>query len=741
MFTRTPAPPAHGHDRDDDPAFADALARLAGARHHDPFAFLGPHPAPGGELVLRVYAPRATAVTVAGTAIVLQRHRDTDLFLWRGPATALPAHYALRHEYADRPPTVRVDPYGFGPQLDARDLREFSQGHHSQAWRFLGAHVTEVAGITGTRFAVWAPNAERVSVVLDDNDWDGRCLPCRVRGSSGVWELFVPGVGPGTVYKYEIRNRDDGRVLLKADPFARAAELRPRTASVVPPAPRHAWGDAAWLRERADRDWQRSPLAVYEVHLGSWRRRPDGSVAGYRETADALVPYAARLGFTHLELMPVTEYPLDESWGYQPTGYFAPTSRYGPADDLRYLIDLAHRHGLGVLLDWVPGHFPRDDHGLGQFDGTALFEYADPRLGSHPDWGTLVFNYGRNEVRSFLLSSARYWLEEFHLDGLRVDAVASMLYLDYSRRPGEWLPNVHGGNENLDASAFLRELNVLLHRELPGTLVIAEESTAWPGVSRPVHHGGLGFSMKWNMGWMHDTLAYFRLDPVHRRFHHEWLTFGPVYAFSENFVLPLSHDEVVHLKGSLLGRMPGDDWQRFANLRLLFAWQWTFPGKKLLFMGGELGQPWEWDHHGSLPWQLADEPRHGGLQRLVADLNALYRGYPALHARDFSGDGFRWLRWDDADNSVFSWLRRDGDRAVAVVLNATPVPRPRYRIGLPHGGYWREAFNSDSRHYGGSDLGNGGGVDAEPVPWMDQPWSAEVLVPPLAGIVLAPAAH
>jgi 1,4-alpha-glucan branching enzyme len=666
------------------------------------------------------------------------RHGDSDLFLWHGERTGLPAHYTVHIRYGRGTLEERVDPYSFGPLLDPGVLQAFGAGGHSTAHRFLGAHAMVVDGVAGTRFAVWAPDAERVSVVMDQNQWDGRCLPARVRGATGVWELFVPGVGAGTLYKFEIRNRHDGSISLKADPFGRAQELRPRTASIVPAPPDYAWGDDAWLRARARWEWWHAPVSIYEVHLGSWRRRADGSVASYRDCAHQLVEYATALGFTHVELMPITEYPLDESWGYQPTGYFAPTGRHGSADDLRYLIDCCHRAGIGVLLDWVPGHFPRDAHGLARFDGSALYEYADPRQGSHPDWGTLVFNYGRHEVCSFLLSSARYWLEEFHFDGLRVDAVASMLYLDYSRRPGEWLPNQHGGNENLDAIAFLQALNRMTHQEFPGSLTIAEESTAWPGVSRPVHHGGLGFSMKWNMGWMHDTLEYFRRDPVYRRHHHNLLTFGPVYAFTENFVLPLSHDEVVHLKGSLLGRMPGDDWQRFANLRLLLAWQWAYPGKKLLFMGGELAQPGEWNHREELPWALLGDPRHGGVQRLVGDLNRLYQTLTPLHRHDFSGDGFSWLRWDDADNSLLAWLRRAGEEAVVVVANCTPVPRPGYRIGVPGPGRWREVLNTDSRFYGGSDLGNPLPLPAEPVPWMGQPWSVVVAAPPLALVILAP---
>jgi 1,4-alpha-glucan branching enzyme len=557
----------------------------------------------------------------------------------------------------------------------------------------------------------------------------------RVRGASGVWELFIPGLREA-LYKYEIRNRHSGALRLKTDPFAREYEVRPATASRFREAVPFHWQDGAWLDRRRSRDWLHEPLSIYEVHFGSWRRNPDGSSLSYRQAAEQLVPYVLEQGFTHVEFMPLTEYPFDESWGYQAVGYFAPTSRYGGPNDLRHLIDACHRAGLGVILDWVPGHFPRDGHGLADFDGSPLFEYGDPRKGSQPDWGTLVFNFDRQEVRSFLLSSARFWLEEFHVDGLRVDAVASMLYLDYSRKPGEWAPNIHGGNENLEAVQFLRELNTMTHRDFPGTMTIAEESTAWPGVSRPVETGGLGFSMKWNMGWMHDTLKYLAMDPVHRKYHHDLLTFGPLYAFSENFVLPLSHDEVVHLKGSLLAKMPGDDWQRFANLRVAYLFQWTYPGRKLLFMGGELAQPWEWNHREGLAWQLLEDPRHGGMQRLVRDLNGLHAAIPALHRLDFDGRGFQWLSWDDADNSTLSFVRRADDDVAVVVLNFTPVPRPGYRLGVPKPGAWHETLNSDSRFYGGSDLGNAGVLQAEPVPCMHQPWSVVVTLPPLAGVVL-----
>jgi 1,4-alpha-glucan branching enzyme len=716
---------------------ADGIGRILEGRHHDPFAVLGRHPLGDGRAVVRVYSPATLAVSLPEAGLELPRREGTDLFEYVGPVANLPPRYQVRCERDDGRVEEGPDPYCFAPLLDEGDIAAFNAGEHWHAWWILGAHPQRVDGVAGVRFAVWAPEAERVSVVGPFNRWDGRCHPLRCRGGSGVWELFLPGIGPGELYKFEIRHRGSGRLLLKSDPYARAAELRPATASVVAAASGYRWQDAAWLAARADGRWLGAPLSIYEVHLGSWRRGADGAVLGYRESADALAEYVSTLGFTHVELLPITEYPLDDSWGYQPSGYFAPTRRYGEADDLRYLVDRLHQAGIGVLLDWVPGHFPRDAHGLATFDGSALYEYADPRKGEHADWGTLVFNYDRNEVRSFLLSSAIYWLKEFHFDGLRVDAVASMLYLDYSRPDGAWAPNVHGGRENLEAVAFLRRLNELTHAECPGTITVAEESTAWPAVSRPVSHGGLGFSMKWNMGWMHDTLDYLAHDPVHRRFHHQRITFGPVYAFSENFVLPLSHDEVVHGKRSLLGRMPGDDWQRFANLRLLYTFQWTFPGKKLLFMGSEFAQPEEWSFRGQLPWELLGDPRHGGLHRLVGDLNRLYRAHAALHAHDFEAQGFAWLRWDDADHSIITYVRRADAAEVIVALNCTPVPRPGYRLGVPRPGEYREVLNSDSRYYGGSDLGNPLPLATEPVAAMGQAQSLVITLPPLAGLVFA----
>ena len=609
----------------------------------------------------------------------------------------------------------------------------FNEGRNYQTYRLLGAHRSDA----GTVFRVWAPNASQVSVVGDFNGWRGGVDALHSLGSSGVWEATVAAAVPGCLYRFEIVNRETGERLIKSDPYGRGYELRPGSAAYVTTPSQHVWNDAAWLARRAEWDWQHAPVNIYELHPGSWMRHPDGRPYLWRELAERLIPYAVGLGYTHLELMPVTEHPLDESWGYQTTGYFAPTSRYGSPDDLRFFVDACHQAGLGVILDWVPGHFPQDEWALARYDGTALYEHEDPRLGLHADWGTHIFNYGRHEVRSFLFSSAYWWLAEFHFDGLRVDAVASMLYLDYSRKAGEWLPNMFGGRENLDAIEFLKALNTMVHAEFPGALTIAEESTAWPMVSRPTYVGGLGFSMKWNMGWMNDSLRYFHRDPVHRRWHHDELTFGQIYAYTENFVLPFSHDEVVHGKGSLLGKMPGDTWQRFANLRLLFAWQTFTPGKKLTFMGCEFGQPREWSQAWELDWYLLGDPNHSGLVRLAGDLNRLYRDTPALHEQDFSSLGFEWINCHDSEHSVLSWLRwgRDGS-FVVVAVNFTPVPLYAYRLGVPQAGRYVEILNSDSAYYGGGNIGNGAGLDACVGEWMNRPANLEITIPPLAAVVL-----
>lgn len=710
-------------------------ARLIEARHHDPYALLGPHRNDGG-WVIRVFRPQASAVELdtPERPSEFRRVDPAGLFEWRG--AVLPAHpYRL---WVDEGGCKRLvhDPYAFPIAPSADDLYLFAQGRLLEAYRLLGAHRHAQDGVTGIRFAVWAPNAERVSVVGDFNGWDGRMHPMRVHDGSGVWMVFIPDLEPGLLYKFELRNRDTGAVFVKTDPYARLTEMRPGTASVVEPDSRHEWADADWMERRARLDWLHAPCSIYEVHLGSWRRR-DGRFLGYRDLADTLVPYVRDMGYTHVELLPISEHPLDESWGYQATGYFAPTSRFGGPDDLRALIDAFHAAGIGVILDWVPAHFPRDQFALAHFDGTALYEHADPRLGLHRDWGTHIFNFGRNEVVSFLLSSAHYWLDRFHFDGLRVDAVASMLYLDYSRAAGEWLPNRYGGRENIEAIEFLRALNVMVHERFPGALTFAEESTAWPMVSRPVHLGGLGFSMKWNMGWMNDTLRYIHHDPIHRRFHHGELTFGQLYAYTENFVLPFSHDEVVHGKGSLLGKMPGDGWQQFANLRLLMAYQATTPGKKLNFMGNEFGQGREWSEARELDWELLQYPLQSGMQALCRDLNRLHRNVAALHELDFEFEGFRWVDCHDSDQSVLSYLRYAKDRShVVVVLNFTPVVRRGYRIGVPEVGGYVEILNTDSSFFGGSNVGNGAGLDARAEPWMGLPASVELTLPPLACVVL-----
>jgi 1,4-alpha-glucan branching enzyme len=729
-------PNSHGRTTHTDVRDPD-VERLLSGRLHEPHRVLGLHSLSPTDAIVRVLLPNAKRVLLVSPEAELERVPDTALFEWVGPRRAIAAPYRVRWQGFDDAWHEHYDPYSFLPQIEAFDLARFAHGDHVHAHRFLGAHELTIAGVRGIRFAVWAPNAERVSVVGTFNHWDGRHHPMSVRGDSGIWELFIPELRGGELYKYEVLGRETRELRLKTDPFGALFEYRPATASVTTQKTEFAWTDEDWMRRRAERDWLREPISVYEVHLGSWRRGPSGRFLSYREIARDLAAYVVDLGFTHVELLPVTEHPLDESWGYQCTGYFAPTRRHGLPDELRELVAEMHARGIGVLLDWVPGHFPKDAHALARFDGTPLYEYGDTQKGEHPDWDTLVFNYSRHEVQSFLLSSAVCWLEDFHFDGLRVDAVASMLYLDYSRRPHQWTPNQFGGNENLEAIAFLKRLNEVTHGQCPGTITVAEESTAWPQVSRPTYGGGLGFTFKWNMGWMHDTLSYMTMNPVHRQFHHNLLTFGPIYAFTENFVLPLSHDEVVHGKRSLLDKMPGDDWQRFANLRLLLTYQWTYPGKKLLFMGGEFGQPREWSHAESLPWHLADEPRHAGVRALVRDLNRVYREIPALHRRDHDGDGFAWLLWQDQQNSVLSFVRKDGADHALVLLNFTPVPRSGYRVGVPARGRYREVLNSDSSYYGGTNVGTSAAT-TEDVPCMGYAQSIVVTLPPLAGIVLVP---
>ncbi|MGE5243400.1 MAG: 1,4-alpha-glucan branching protein GlgB [Betaproteobacteria bacterium] len=729
-------------------AVEQALAGLAEGRNHDPFAVLGPHADQSGlRLVVRVYQPAARAVELrlgpGGGLRPMSRRGPAGVFEVDAPGdprqpTAL--DYRLRITYSGNRVLELDDPYRYGRVLTDHDVHLLGEGTHYRAYEKLGAHRIAVGSTTGVHFAVWAPNAARVSVIGDFNAWDGRVHPMRLLADSGIWEIFVPDLADGEKYKYEIRTQS-GDILKKSDPYGVAFEVPPLSASVVRDISGYRWRDQAWMQSRAEQaGWFERPMAIYEVHLGSWARVPEDGERSltYREMAGRLVPYVRDLGFTHIELLPVMEHPFSGSWGYQVLGFFAPTSRFGPPEDFKFFVDACHAAGLGVILDWVPGHFPKDEHGLARFDGTALYEHADPRQGEHRDWGTLIFNYGRNEVRTFLLSNALFWLEEYHVDGLRVDAVASMLYLDYSRGEGEWIPNRFGGRENLEAIAFLQQLNMLTHGRQPGTITAAEESTAFTGVSRPVYLGGLGFSYKWNMGWMHDILEYVAEDPVHRRWHHTLLTFSMLYAYTENFILPFSHDEVVHGKRAMLDKIPGDAWQKCATLRTLYGYMFAHPGKKLLFMGCEFGQWREWSHDTSLDWHLLDDLPHQGIRRWVQDVAALYRSEPALYAADFDPETFRWIDCNDNENSVVSFLRFGSDRRefVAAVLNFTPVPREEYRIGVPEPGWYKELLNSDAALYGGSNVGNGGGVGSEPIPAHGFQHSLSLTVPPLGCLLL-----
>ncbi|ESS68177.1 1,4-alpha-glucan branching enzyme GlgB [Methyloglobulus morosus KoM1] len=708
--------------------------KISEARHHDPFAILGKH-SKNNQTVIKVFLPYAETVSLSHNNLAFQRITGTDFFECALGKEPLPEHYQLAWTDKSGDDHTHYDPYDFPVQLPEFDRHLFGEGRHWHIYQKLGAHLHNADGIDGVLFVVWAPSAGRVSVVGDFNHWDGRCHPMRSLGGGGLWELFVPGLTEGCLYKFEILNRFSNEILLKTDPYGQQFEFRPSTAAVVVNENSYEWFDQQWLAGRAGRNWLHEPMSIYEVHLGSWRRDKLGNFLNYREMADQLVEYVKRLGFTHIELLPITEHPLDASWGYQTTGYFAPTSRFGSPDDFRYFVDTFHQNGIGVILDWVPAHFPKDAFGLARFDGSALYEHEDPRKGEHRDWGTLIYNYGRNEVKNFLLASAIFWLEEFHLDGLRVDAVASMLYLDYSREEGDWLPNQYGGNENLEAIDFFRELNTVTHEQHPGTVIMAEESTSWPQVTRPTYTGGLGFSMKWNMGWMNDILVYMKEDPVHRRYHHDQLTFGMLYAFTENFTLPFSHDEVVHGKGSMLNKMPGDEWQKFANLRLLYTMMFTYPGKKLLFMGCEFGQGSQWDFNQALDWYVLDYPLHQGLQTLVKDLNQLYKSRPELFTHDFEHQGFQWIDCHDNEQSVISYRRKADDKELIVVLNFTPVVRENYRIGVPVAGTYREIFNSDSGEYAGSHVTNADTASDE-IPWMNLDHSIELTLPPLAGLVL-----
>ena len=717
-----------------------AVEALVAGTHGDPFAILGPHACAGG-VSIRVMAPAADSIEVIderGAVLAsLERLHDAGFFAGLSGSSTGHAPYRLRFTKGEAK-WEEDDAYRFPLFLGEMDVHLLAEGTHRRLYEKLGAHPITLAGTEGVVFALWAPNARRVSVVGDFNGWDGRRHPMRKRHEAGVWELFIPGVSRGAFYKYEIVGVDGTQLPLKSDPIGFSAEPPPSTASRVNGLVVHDWDDGAWMSTRAGLQDRSAPISIYEVHLGSWRRGEGNSFLDYDRLADELIPYVRDLGFTHIELLPISEHPFSGSWGYQPVGLFAPTARFGDPSAFARFVDRCHVGGIGVLIDWVPAHFPSDAHGLVRFDGTALYEHADPRLGFHKDWNTLIYNFGRREVANFLESNALFWLDRYHIDGLRVDAVASMLYLDYSREPGEWVPNVHGGRENLEAASFLREMNTHTYGDFPGTITVAEESTAWPGVSRPVDGGGLGFGYKWNMGWMHDTLSYMSRDPAYRAHHHNELTFGLVYAYSENFILPLSHDEVVHGKGSLLGKMTGDRWQKFANLRAYLAFMWTQPGKKLLFMGGEFGQDREWNHDQSLDWHLLADDSHRGVQSLVRDLNNLYRSTPSLHQRDCEPEGFEWVDGGNAAQSLLSYIRhgKPGTAPAVVVCNFTPQVHRGFRLGVPKGGRWIEKLNSDSAGYGGSNVGNLGEIEAQKVTAHGRPFSIEITVPPLATLVL-----
>jgi len=719
---------------------SDELRSLADLKHQSPHTLLGMHPL-GDEsgLVVRALVPDAKKVEIQPVhekhrpSFELKRIPKSDVF--EGVTNQAKEVYAYDLVVTDKKGQVRRtrDAYSFLPTLGESDLYLFNKGDERRIYEKLGAQLRVIDGVSGTSFAVWAPNAQRVSVVGDFNNWDGRLHPMRMLGSSGVWEIFIPGVGQGTCYKYEIRDAH-GHIKLNTDPFGFLFEVPPKQAAVVWDAKKFKWTDDEWIKKRGQRDSLRAPMSIYEVHIGSWQKKSASESWSYRELAKPLVEYVHKLGFTHVEFLPVAEHAFYPSWGYQVTGFYAPTSRFGTPDDFQFLVNALHEAGIGVIIDWVPAHFPRDDWALARFDGTALFEHEDPRKGAHQDWGTLIFNFSRNEVSNFLMANALFWCDRFHVDGLRVDAVASMLYLDYSRKEGEWIPNQFGGRENLEAIDFLKKFNHITQTEYPGVITLAEESTAWPQVTRPPYVGGLGFTFKWNMGWMHDTLGYFCHEPIHRKYHQNDLTFAMLYHHHENFVLPLSHDEVVHGKRSLLGRMPGDDWQRFANLRTLLGYQWLFPGKKLLFMGCEFGQSQEWNANGQLDWWLLDAgPYHCGALKFVSDLNQLYLKSPALWQADYDNAGFSWIDCNDRDNSILSFFRQtaDGKNHTVVLLNLTPVPRSPYRIGLPVGGKWKEVLNSNAKIYGGSDSGNAAGVTAQPVAHHGQSHSGEFFLPPL----------
>ena len=718
----------------------DAAHAIMETRSHDPFAWLGCHEHPEGGVVIRAFKPRFEQMWLLREGEKeerMSRVEGTDFFEIHCKKRDFKHNYQFLVVDKQGHRWQEEDVYRFSPMLGEVDLHLIGEGNHFEKYNILGAHVRKHEGVHGVGFSVWAPSAQAVAVIGNFNHWDGREHPMRSRGSSGIWELFIPALGEGEVYKYKIRP-SSGELLEKTDPYAQQMEIRPNTASVVHNPHHYLWNDSKWLSHRSEKQRLDQPMSIYEVQLGSWKQA-DGNPLNYRQLAHQLAEYCQWMGYTHIELMPVTEYPFDGSWGYQVVGYFAPTSRYGSPDDFRYFVDYCHQHNIGVYLDWVPAHFPKDSHGLARFDGTPLYEHENPQLGEHKDWGTYIFNFGRNEVRNFLLASALFWLDKYHIDGLRVDAVSSMLYLDYSRKAGEWAPNKYGGRENLDAIEFLKQFNHLVHERYPGAVTMAEESTSWPMVSHPTDQNGLGFTMKWNMGWMNDTLTYFGHDPIHRSYHHHELTFSMVYAFTENFILPFSHDEVVHGKGSMPKKMPGDDWQKFANLRLLYAYMYTHPGKKLLFMGSEFGQWPEWNHDSSISWDQSNFMPHRGLQLMVKDLNHIYRSTPALYEVDFDSHGFQWIDCNDANQSILSFIRRDAHGGVVViVLNFTPVPHHHYKLGVPFSGKYRELMNTDATTYGGTNLGNQGRVCAVDENWMGQNHSMEIVLPPLSCLIFQP---
>ncbi|NSW76589.1 MAG: 1,4-alpha-glucan branching protein GlgB [Candidatus Atribacteria bacterium] len=716
----------------------EVIQAIVTGNYSNPFSFLGMHQIPQG-VIVRVFLPGVQNVTVVkkeeGTPFPLQKVHEEGFFqrVLEGES-CFP--YLLKIQKDGKEYTI-PDPYSFSPFLTDFDLHLFNEGTHHYAYTKLGAHCITMEGVEGVHFAVWAPNAERVSVVGDFNNWDGRVHGMRPLANSGVWEIFIPGIGENTLYKFEIKTKT-GQLLLKSDPYGFFFEMRPKTASIVRKLDGFPWGDDAWMEKRKNTNLLKSPVSIYEVHLGSFRRGINNSFLNYRELAHLLVEYVVEMGYTHIELLPIAEHPFDGSWGYHVTGYFAPTSRFGSPQDFMYFVDHCHRHDIGVILDWVIAHFPKDAHGLGRFDGTGLYEHVDPRKGEHPHWGSYIFNYGRHEVQSFLLSNAFFWLKEYHIDALRVDAVASMLYLDYGRNEGEWIPNIYGGRENLEAVDFLKKLNERLYTSFPGIATIAEESTAWPGVTLPPYLGGLGFLFKWNMGWMNDFLLYMSKDPIYRKYHHNNLTFALMYAFSENFILPLSHDEVVHGKKSMIEKMPGDWWQKFAQLRLAYAVMFGYPGKKLLFMGNDFGQWREWNHDQELDWFLLDYPTHSGLKRFVQDLNHLYRREKPLFECDYSWKGFEWIDCHDAENSTISFLRKaeNPDDFLVFVANFTPVVRFNYRLGVPKPGHYREVLNSDAEIYGGSNVGNWGLVHTQEEPSHGRPYTLSLTLPPLGCLIL-----